>query len=600
MGVSIPRVQKLSKPSNELSKPIQQPTPQPKNIITDIYYTDWSSLSKLVMNKERYEILKQYIKDNNFNDDIKFNIKKYVKTKAKEYNWVIKNDRLYVKTSNPRANKYDEITGKQLVRIDNEYFYYELIYSEKAPTLIKSIYNDPRTGSYRGIEALHSMISLKFIGIPKSMINEFLANHSAHQVQKQISQKVNQPLRPLYPNHWWQLDILYLTPFEKSNHKYKYVLTIIDIFSKFVWLRGLKSRESAEYGFVLEKLFMEFGSPKILQGDNEFRNQEVFNLKDFGITLRFGRAGNSASQGQVERVNRSIRGYINKHFETYNKTKWIELLPYIEFSLNCNKHSTTNQIPFEVYHGRSPPTSELLENLSLNLDDSKIDTELLSQNKEVRNQIEEAMDASVKKKLDKKASEMIKLDIESLPKIQVGDFVRKSVFLKLKYQERKKRNDHIRKYWSRKVFRIVESKLRDNIPYFKIQYPNGKIQTNSVGEETYISRQFLLLIDKYKLTSQQPEDVYKFYALGEDFDLQAYLKDKKKEENNYDPEILKEIFGDTDDDEEDVIEVPRLTRSKTMKLQQNVEENEKDEEEDEEEDEDDKYLDVPLSQLKVI
>lgn len=70
---------------------------------------------------------------------IKSNIKKYVKTKAKEYNWVIKNDRLYVKTSNPRANKYDEITGKQLVRIDNEYFYYELIYSEKAPENTKQV-----------------------------------------------------------------------------------------------------------------------------------------------------------------------------------------------------------------------------------------------------------------------------------------------------------------------------------------------------------------------------------------------------------------------------------------------------------------------------
>ena len=63
-----------------------------------------------------------------------------------------------------------------------------------------------------------------------------------------------------------------------------------------------------------------------------------------------------------------------------------------------------------------------------------------------------------------------------------------------------------------------------------------------------LSRQFLLLIDKQKLTSQQPADVYKFYALGEDFDTQAYLKDKKKDK--LDEKILKEMFGDTDDEED--------------------------------------------------
>ena len=48
---------------------------------------------------------------------------------------------------------------------------------------------------------------------------------------------------------------------------YKYIMSVIDTFSRFVFLRPLKSKESAEVAENLRSIYNEHGPPEILQSD---------------------------------------------------------------------------------------------------------------------------------------------------------------------------------------------------------------------------------------------------------------------------------------------------------------------------------------------
>ena len=54
----------------------------------------------------------------------------------------------------------------------------------------------------------------------------------------------------------------------KMNGKlYRYVLTVIDVFSRFVWLRPLTNKFSKDVAKELERIYMEHGAPRIVQSD---------------------------------------------------------------------------------------------------------------------------------------------------------------------------------------------------------------------------------------------------------------------------------------------------------------------------------------------
>ena len=60
----------------------------------------------------------------------------------------------------------------------------------------------------------------------------------------------------------------------KMNGKsYRYVLSVIDVFSRFVWLRALTTKCSKDISKKLQTIYMEHGPPTVIQSDlgSEFK-----------------------------------------------------------------------------------------------------------------------------------------------------------------------------------------------------------------------------------------------------------------------------------------------------------------------------------------
>ena len=80
------------------------------------------------------------------------------------------------------------------------------------------------------------------------------------------------------PNEQHQFDLLYMPLNFFEGNTYKYILTGVDVASKYKVVRPLRTKKLSKVAFVLEAIYKKggvFKYPKVFQCDNgsEFKNE---------------------------------------------------------------------------------------------------------------------------------------------------------------------------------------------------------------------------------------------------------------------------------------------------------------------------------------
>ena len=91
---------------------------------------------------------------------------------------------------------------------------------------------------------------------------------------------------------------------------YRYVLSVMDVFSRFIWLRPLKSKHSKEIASELKSIYMAFGPPLFLQSDqgSEYKGDVKRLCRKMQVNLMVhSRPYHPQSQGKVKRSHRALR-----------------------------------------------------------------------------------------------------------------------------------------------------------------------------------------------------------------------------------------------------------------------------------------------------
>ena len=111
------------------------------------------------------------------------------------------------------------------------------------------------------------------------------------------------------------MDCIDLRKYLDDNNGYCWILNVIDTFTKYLWLFKLKDKSAVTIKNCLQYIFDNFGDPLEIQSDNgkEFKNCL---LREFllgrNIKIIHGRPRNPKAQGQVERVNQTIKRRFSK------------------------------------------------------------------------------------------------------------------------------------------------------------------------------------------------------------------------------------------------------------------------------------------------
>lgn len=148
----------------------------------------------------------------------------------------------------------------------------------------------------------------------------------------------------------WQIDLMEMQPYANINKGYRYILVVIDCYSKYVWTRPLKNKTATEVTNAMRDIIKEAGySPRNIQSDNgtEFYNSLFSKLmKTFGINHYSTYSTKKAAI--VERVIRTLKSWLYKEFSYKGQYDWLNILSKITSKYNNSKHRTIGMKPAEV------------------------------------------------------------------------------------------------------------------------------------------------------------------------------------------------------------------------------------------------------------
>ena len=137
------------------------------------------------------------------------------------------------------------------------------------------------------------------------------------------------------------------------NRPYRYILVVIDCFSRYAWTRALKTKTAEESANALDSIFSEMPhSPRFFASDqgNEFsianemlRKVLVDKYKLKVYTLR-GRTKSSI----VERWNRTFKTRLERYFTASKSRNWVKVLQNFTNNINNTVNRSTDYAPADI------------------------------------------------------------------------------------------------------------------------------------------------------------------------------------------------------------------------------------------------------------
>jgi transposase InsO family protein len=166
-----------------------------------------------------------------------------------------------------------------------------------------------------------------------------------------------QPL-PVPSGKWEQISLDFVTGLPPTKSKVDAVLVVTDRLTKMVVLipttKEVNAPQTAQ--LFVKHVFAHFGLPRIIVSDRDSRFVSAFWRALFsclGTKLAFSSAYHPQSDGQTERVNRTMQQVLRCHCMQF-ASDWDHHLPMCQFVLNAAKHVSTGYSPFHLMYGYEP------------------------------------------------------------------------------------------------------------------------------------------------------------------------------------------------------------------------------------------------------
>ncbi len=217
------------------------------------------------------------------------------------------------------------------------------------------IYYDPRSaGSFGGVSRLAGAARARGVrGASTDKVARYLADEHAYSLHR--------PARRTYPRNrtyvsgidaQWQADLADMQTLAKDNDGMRYILTVIDVFSKFAWAIPIKDKGAKTMVAAFEELFERRAGgrvPRRIQTDKgtEFLCAPVQRLlRARGVHHFVSQSDKKAAV--VERFNRTIKTRLWTYFTARRTKRYVDVLQDFVDSYNSSVHRSIRMAPRDV------------------------------------------------------------------------------------------------------------------------------------------------------------------------------------------------------------------------------------------------------------
>ena len=278
------------------------------------------------------------------------------------YSQQVVNEVLEYKTN---GNIPDHIKGKKRYQEKWKPFYVKdnhLIYRpleliviidpEEKNEVMQKIYDNDRTGVGSGIVQFYHTVRRKYLNIFRADVAEFLKRQKNYQLSRNTRHLINKPILASQPNERFAIDLIDMQRYASKNRGYKYILTCIDHFSRYVWARPLKNKTANDVSLALEDICQKAGVyPKIIQKDNggEFQAETNEFMARHNIKSINTLSYSPQSNGLIENFNNQLRKMLREIMIRHNDLVWHNQLDLCCSIKNRQRNGTTKKRPIDVW-----------------------------------------------------------------------------------------------------------------------------------------------------------------------------------------------------------------------------------------------------------
>ena len=278
---------------------------------------------------------------------------------------------------------------------------------------------------------------------------------------------------PKQPFEILEIDIVGPLPVTMNGNRY--ILSVIDKFSRFVSLIPLKTITAENIAFEFRsKILLKYGIPEQILSDrgSQFTSY-IFKIlcKIFGIDKIFTTAYHPQTNGMIERFHRFLKERLRviaqeKQLDFTKSHDWDIYLAEIEFGYNNTPNDMTQHAPYEIIYGNllKTPTDKILR-------------------KNIQKCVEETVDTINDNNISLSLPQSIKNYIEELKK-------RQKIILKEMQINMEKYDKYRKEYYDKKRVKPTEYKNLEKV----IVDVSGKVVGNK--KKLNINRKQGVIIDK--------------------------------------------------------------------------------------------------------
>lgn len=230
---------------------------------------------------------------------------------------------------------------------------------------LRKIYFDPaHPAAFGSAERLYRNAKLQMKNLTMKEVENFL--------DKQISYTMHRPVRrkfkrrktyARYVDHIWQLDLVSLQAIAKENSGYNYIMTGIDILSRYAFAEPIKRKTGKEVTSAFKRMLRKSKrKPTKIQTDlgREFFNQDFKSfLRDNNIVLYS--TSSDMKCALVERFNRTLKEKMFRYFTHHNTLRYLDILPKLMSAYNNRPHGSLDGLrPVDVNRGNQEEVWKIL------------------------------------------------------------------------------------------------------------------------------------------------------------------------------------------------------------------------------------------------
>jgi hypothetical protein len=218
--------------------------------------------------------------------------------------------------------------------------------------IFRSIFYNPTNSAsfgsplslYRASKKIDNSITLK-------QVKEWLKGEFTYTLHKQVRKNFKRnPIIVKGIDDQWEADLVDMQEFAPQNSNNKYLLTVIDVFSKYAWVKAVKNKTAKEVIFAFNDIIKDGRKPVRLRTDNgrEFVNKLLKNFLQTKKILHFTSNNVEIKCAVVERFNRTLKSKMFKYFTFKGTRKYINVIDDLVYAYNRSYHRSIKMSPVNV------------------------------------------------------------------------------------------------------------------------------------------------------------------------------------------------------------------------------------------------------------